>query len=253
MGVLRTYARPMKTAAILTLLALSSLAAGCAAPVDAEDAEASESGIVKGCRADETARRRDARSTTRIASVISDVLGAKVSCSSTEVHRIVTSSSNAYFGSAVRCDVARVCKLDPASFTAAMEKRGFYGWDLVDGVVLGESTSRPYSACEPLPRGEDACRADVLDTARLEGLITASLGSAAHCTADAPRSIATKGDHYYAADVTCSVASAGEAASWDARMKSFGWNGFRLTGSKIAGVQTSRLCAGYSDPAASAQ
>jgi hypothetical protein len=244
----------MKLAPILGFLCVSSIVAavGCASPVDAEDAESVESDIVKSCRAAETASRADARSTTRVASVISDVLGAKIACTASDAHRIVVSASDAYFGSAVRCDVGRVAKLDPASFTAAMEKRGFYGWDLVDGVVLGEWTSRPYRACEPLPRGEDACRGDVLDTARLEGLITASLGARARCSAATPRTISASGDHYYAANVTCTVPSTSAAASYDARMKSFGWNGFRLTGNTIEGVQTSRLCASYGSPAASA-
>jgi hypothetical protein len=234
------------------LLVSSVVISGCAASPE-EDVAESESGIMS-CRTDESARRADARDTTRIAGVVSDVVGAKVTCSaSTAVHRIDMSASEAYFGAAVRCDVARACKLDPASFTAEMEKRGFYGWDLVDGVVVGEWTSRSYRSCTPLPRGEAACTAGATNTARLEGLLWASLGSRASCTAGAPKTIATSnGDHYYSADVTCTVSSTREAASFADRMASFGWNGYRLAGSTIRGTQTSRVCSSYADKSAAA-
>lgn len=243
----------MKLAAFFAVSSL--LVAGCAVDGAGEDVVESESSIVQSCRADEIARRGDSRSTTRIASVVSDVVGAKVSCSaSTAVHRIDISESEAYFGSAVRCDVARVCKLDPASFTAAMDNRGFYGWDLVDGVVVGEWTSRSYRSCEALPRGEAACRDGATNPARLEGLLWASLGSTARCTAGALKTIATStGDHYYSADVTCTVGSSREAASFAARMASFGWNGCRLEGNTVTGTRTSRVCSSYASKSAAAE
>jgi hypothetical protein len=241
----------MKLASFL-LLSSFVVISGCAVAPD-EDVAESEASIMS-CRADESARRADVRNTSRIAGVVSDVVGAKVTCSaSTAIHRIDQSASDAYFGAAVRCDVARVCKLDPASFTAAMEKRGFYGWDLVDGVVVGETTSRSYRSCTALPRGETACQAGATNTARLEGLIWASLGSRATCTAGAPKTIATgNGDHYYSADVTCTVASTRESASFAGRMASFGWNGYQLSGSTITGTQTSRVCSSYADESAAA-
>ena len=243
----------MKLAAFFVLLASSSLVlAGCAADAE-EDTGESESAI-NACRSNESARRADVRDTTRIAGVISEVVGAKVTCSaSSAVHRVDLSESEAYFGSAVRCDVARVCKLDPASFTAAMEKRGFYGWDLVDGVVVGEWTSHSFRSCTALARGESACLDGATNTARLEGLVWASLGSTARCTAGEPRTIATRnGDHYYASDVTCTVGSAREATSFAGRMASFGWNGFQLSGNTITGTRTSRACSSYAPAKAAA-
>lgn len=146
-----------------------------------------------------------------------------------------------------------MCKLDPASFTKEMEKRGFYGWDLVDVVVVGEATSRSYRSCNALPRGEIACRDGATNTARLEGLLWASLGSRARCTAGAPKTIAmTSGDHYYSADVTCTVGSSREATSFAGRMASFGWNGFQLSGNTVRGTQTSRVCSSYAAKSAAA-
>ena len=105
----------MKLVAFFALASVAALA-GCTAS-STEDVGESESSIIESCRSDEYARRSDVRSTTRIASIVSDVVGANVTCSSsTAVHRIEISESEAYFGSAVRCNVGHVCKLDPASF-----------------------------------------------------------------------------------------------------------------------------------------
>ena len=85
-----------------------------------------------------------------VAAAISDVVGAKVSCSASEVHRIVVSASEAYFGAAVRCDVARVCKLDPAPFTASFDARmksfGWNGFHLDGTTITGTQTSRVCSS-----------------------------------------------------------------------------------------------------------
>src|SRR6185295_11165056 len=196
------------------------------------------------CRADEAARLRDVKNTTRNASVVSDVVGAKASCNASwTVQRIVLNDSEAYFGTSVRCPVTT--KMDPASFTAAMEQRGWYGWHLVDGVVLGGNTSRSYRSCEPLPRGQTACEDDATDTRRLEGMLFASLGSSASCEAEHPSTITTASDHYYSANVSCTVRSTREAASFAARMKAYGWNGWTISGNTVTGTQTSRVCSSY--------
>lgn len=242
---------PMKLCLLFSSVVCVSALVGCAAPTTVDESASSESAIVESCDSAEAAAKSEARNTARLANVIADVLGAHITCTTSDVHRIVRSSSEAYFGSAVRCEMSEICTLAAADFEAAMQKRGWYGYHLVDGIVLGELTGRSYHACTPLPQGEEACAGDAVDTSRLAGLIGASLGVPASCAAATPWSIPTRDDHYYGAKVTCTVPSAAEAASYDARMKSFGWNGFKLSGTTITGTQTSRTCRSYGSPAAS--
>lgn len=120
-------------------------------------------------------------------------------------------------------------------------------------MVVGEWTSRSYRSCTALPRGETACRDAATNTARLEGLLWASLGSSATCAAGPTKTITTAGgDHYYSSDVTRTAASPREPASFAGRMASFGWNGYRLSGNQVTGTQTSRVCSSYAEKSVAA-
>jgi hypothetical protein len=98
---------------------------------------------------------------------------------------------------------------------------------------------------------EERCRNDLPDS-RLEQIVSSALAVTATCTAGAPFVISPGPDHYYGADVRCTLAPQPEASNvlvFPSYMQTLGWNGFILAveGSDyvVIGQSTTRLCNTY--------
>jgi hypothetical protein len=79
---------------------------------------------------------------------------------------------------------------------------------------------------------EEACLAELHDLVRIQKVVTETLGTAASCaTTSSPRQIPQDGDHYYLADLECTLVNAPSAtrvAGFTANMETRGFYGYQL-------------------------
>ncbi len=120
------------------------------------------------------------------------------------------------------------------------------------GTSGGGGTTAPTGCNGNTSCQETACLADLKDVGDVQGLISQVTGIAASCaTASEPRRIAKAdgSDHYYNADLRCTLASApdaAKAASFTTDMAARGYHGFRLADATTVTAQTStRYCSQY--------
>ncbi len=142
-----------------------------------------------------------------------------------------------------------------------VRRPGDAGPDVAIGQPVDGGTGRPDggavdsgldAGCQTaLECQEQRCKADLPDS-RLNAQVGAVLGVTATCLAGAPRVANPGPNHYYVADVRCTLVpqpSAAAVSSFTSEMNADGWFGYstRQEGSEIVvvGQSTTRECSTY--------
>jgi hypothetical protein len=118
----------------------------------------------------------------------------------------------------------------------------------VDATVpTGDAACATAAECQ-----EQRCRDDVLVTDRIEAEIGKVLAVTATCAPGTPRVISPGPNHYYGADLRCTLApqpTAAALSSFQTKMNADGWFGYSTQSAGadvvVVGMATTRLCSTY--------
>ncbi|MBX3226647.1 MAG: trypsin-like serine protease [Labilithrix sp.] len=154
--------------------------------------------------------QRAALDTSGVQAAIDDVLATNAFCMSLNGQRVALEEGRYTYGSVAWCSIqTQPTAAQAAAFTNAMEARGFAGFALQNGGVVGTIYSQ---ACDAFPNGDAACRASLPSNEKIRSDVKFVSGTRSTCSfLAAPQHLASSGFDGYGVPFTCTLTSAPSA------------------------------------------